>query len=163
MRVETGDIPRVSNDGTLVRQVLDEQGYLVIVAAGIPLMISTDGSLDNPIEAAESSYPRVDSRIILGEGIFNALVALEEVDMPPLDILKTATLNVARGYEVDKYIGSIEVGKSADLLVLDEDPLSAARHYRSIRTIIKEGMTVDRTALPTDSVVTSQRPTNSNN
>lgn len=153
-------VAQYGKDNVFTRHnIISRQNDKNLIAAGIPLMISTDGFLDDPIEAAESSYPRADSRIILGEGIFNALVALEEVGMPPLEILKTATLNVARGYKVDRDIGSIETGKWADMVVLDEDPLISARHYRAINMIVKEGVVVDRAALPTDPVITSQRTT----
>jgi imidazolonepropionase-like amidohydrolase len=152
-------VAKYGKDNNFVRHnIISRQNDRNLIAAGVPLMISTDGWLDNPIEAAESDYPRMDSRIILGEGIFNALVALEEIGMPPLEILKTATLNVAKGYRVDRDIGSLQVGKSADLVVLERDPLLAARNYRTIDLVIKEGNLIDRSVLPTDSVITSQQP-----
>ena len=43
--------------------------------------------------------------------------------MDNLDVLKTATINPAVTFGLDKQLGSIEVGKLADLIVIDGDPL----------------------------------------
>jgi imidazolonepropionase-like amidohydrolase len=45
--------------------------------------------------------------------------------MTDLDALKTITLNPAKMLGLDKFVGSIEEGKDADLAVFDGDPLSA--------------------------------------
>jgi cytosine/adenosine deaminase-related metal-dependent hydrolase len=41
--------------------------------------------------------------------------------MPALDILRMATINGARALHADHLIGSLEVGKAADIIVLDAD------------------------------------------
>ncbi len=51
--------------------------------------------------------------------------------MNNLDVLKTATINPAITFGMDKHLGSIEVGKLADLIVIDGNPL------RDIRTTDK--------------------------
>ena len=53
--------------------------------------------------------------------------------------LRTITLDAARIIGADDRIGSIEVGKDADLLILDGDPL----HYRTfVETAIVNGKVV---------------------
>lgn len=47
--------------------------------------------------------------------------------MDNLDVLKTATINPAVTFGMDKQLGSIEVGKLADLIVIDGDPLKNIR------------------------------------
>ncbi len=44
-----------------------------------------------------------------------------EFGIPPLDALRAVTLNPARALGIDGYFGSIAVGKSARLILLDED------------------------------------------
>lgn len=44
--------------------------------------------------------------------------------MSPLEALATATINPAKEFGMDKYIGSLEVGKFADVIVIDGDPLA---------------------------------------
>jgi imidazolonepropionase-like amidohydrolase/Tol biopolymer transport system component len=43
--------------------------------------------------------------------------------MTPLQVIRAATIDGARYIGMDKYIGSLEVGKLADLVILDSDPL----------------------------------------
>ncbi|WP_417657972.1 amidohydrolase family protein [Pseudidiomarina aestuarii] len=47
--------------------------------------------------------------------------------MTPLEALATSTINPAREFGMDKYIGSIETGKLADIIVIDGDPLADIR------------------------------------
>ncbi len=43
--------------------------------------------------------------------------------MTPLQVIKAATIDGAKYIGMDKHIGSLEVGKLADLVILDSDPL----------------------------------------
>jgi len=47
--------------------------------------------------------------------------------MTPLEALRTATLNPAITFGMDHQLGSIEVGKLADLIVINGDPLQDIR------------------------------------
>lgn len=47
--------------------------------------------------------------------------------MTPLEALRTATLNPAKTFGMDHQLGSIEVGKLADLIVINGDPLTDIR------------------------------------
>ena len=58
-------------------------------------------------------------------------------------VLKTATLNGAKTLKLDKQIGSLEVGKLADLIVLDEDPLEDIRNTNSVRYTMMNGRLYD--------------------
>jgi imidazolonepropionase-like amidohydrolase len=55
--------------------------------------------------------------------------------------LKAVTIGAAEILGVSKQIGSLEPGKSADLVILSGDPL----HYRTqVRTVIVKGSEVPR-------------------
>ncbi len=131
---------------------------LNMIEAGVTLLLSTDAGLANPVLSAESG--KLSSTIDptdMGEGHFNALMALEEMRMAPMEILKSATSNIARAYKVDAGIGTLEAGKIADLVILERNPLDSARNYRSIRTVIKDGKAVDRDALPAAPIISSMK------
>jgi imidazolonepropionase-like amidohydrolase len=131
-----------------------------LTKAGARLLVSTDAGVEDPVRLSESptlAADTVDARTTLGEGHFNGLMAFEEAGMAPMEILKTATSNVAKAYKVDKDFGTLEVGKAADLVILDANPLESARNYRRISAVIKSGKTVDLAALPAAPVISSKR------
>jgi hypothetical protein len=68
---------------------------------------------------------------------------LEMTGMPPHEALRAATLNVADGMGMGADFGSLEVGKVADLLVLDANPLDDIRNSSSIRYVMKGGELYD--------------------
>jgi imidazolonepropionase-like amidohydrolase len=62
-------------------------------------------------------------------------------------ILRAATLDNAKALGLSRELGSIEVGKSADLLLLKESPLIDISAYDSIETIFLNGEPVAREVL----------------
>jgi imidazolonepropionase-like amidohydrolase len=129
-----------------------------MIKAGVRLLVSTDAGIQNPVLLSESSTlvaDTVDSRVKLGEGHFNALVALQERGMQPMEILKSATSHVARAYRMDTDLGTLEAGKIADVVILDADPLQDARNYRRIFAVVKDGKRVDLSALPVAPLISS--------
>lgn len=69
--------------------------------------------------------------------------ALAEGGMPPLRVLRTGTINGAKTLGLDAQIGSIEVGKLADLVVLAGDPRDDIRHTADIRFTMVGGRLFD--------------------
>ena len=65
----------------------------------------------------------------------------------PAGALEAATLQGARFLGMDKDIGSIEVGKLGDVLVLNADPLANIRNSASIRYVVKAGVLYDADSL----------------
>lgn len=62
-------------------------------------------------------------------------------------VFKAATINNARTFKIDKQVGSIEVGKSANLLLMKKSPLEDIAAYDSIETVWVRGEQVAREAL----------------
>ena len=112
-----------------------------LLDSGAVLLLSTDGGLFSQNTITDSSWsswnPPADNLILLGEGHLHWLRAMEEKGMEPMAALRAATSNIARAYHVDKNLGTLEAGKIADLLILDQDPLASAENYQSIRVVMK--------------------------
>lgn len=101
-----------------------------LIEAGVPVALATDC---NPGSSNTESLPT-----ILTLAIFEAGLSIGEA-------LTAATLNAACTLGLGDEIGSIETGKRADLVLLDEPDLDhLAYHYgvNPVRTVVKNGHVV---------------------
>lgn len=130
------------------------------VRSGAFLLLGTDGGVFPPEWAKDPSLTQYlgereeDWLMSLAAGHFYWLRAMEEKECPPMEMLRAATRNIAVAYGKEKDLGTLEAGKIADLLILDENPLEAAKNYQSIYMIIKDGAIVDRDSLPLNPILT---------
>jgi imidazolonepropionase-like amidohydrolase len=62
--------------------------------------------------------------------------------MTPLQALQAATLQAARMLEMEKDVGSIAVGKFADIVAVNADPVQDIRALRGIDFVMKGGVVV---------------------
>jgi imidazolonepropionase-like amidohydrolase len=84
-----------------------------------------------------------------GTGTLNAIEGLVEMGMSPLQAIVAATKHGAiASDQLDNY-GTLEAGKSADLILLDADPLEDITNVRSLVLVMVQGRVVDRALLPT--------------
>lgn len=60
---------------------------------------------------------------LYGFGYIRELELLQEAGFHPLEVIKSATINGAQALGMENDIGSIAVGKLADLIILEENPL----------------------------------------
>ncbi|MBW8192523.1 amidohydrolase family protein [Neiella marina] len=62
-----------------------------------------------------------------------------EAGMTPMDAIESATMNAAKLLRIDDELGSIEVGKLADLIAVDEDPLEQIKQLEQVTFVMKDG------------------------
>jgi hypothetical protein len=67
--------------------------------------------------------------------------------MTPLEALQAATISSARTVGAADSLGSIAVGKLADLVLLEANPLSDIRNTRQIHSVVTNGRLLNRQAL----------------
>jgi imidazolonepropionase-like amidohydrolase len=73
----------------------------------------------------------------------------------PVEALRAATINGARKIGMEKDIGSLEVGKLADLVVLNDNPLAEIRNSDHIASVMINGRLYD--AVTMNEIVTGSR------
>ncbi len=67
-----------------------------------------------------------------------------EAGLSPWSVLRTATSNAAKAAGVDDTHGTIEIGKTADLLMVWENPLFDLSVLREPRAVVKNGQYLNR-------------------
>jgi imidazolonepropionase-like amidohydrolase len=95
-------------------------------AAGVPVALGTD----------MWAFPGLGVSIELDLYVRSGIV--------PLEALRSATQTAARSLGIEKERGTLEAGKRADFLILDEDPLLDIRNVRSIKDVYKKGRRASR-------------------
>jgi len=80
-------------------------------------------------------------------GVHLELQQLVAAGLTPLEAIHAGTGAAAHILGADKELGTIEVGKWADLVFLDADPLADIRNTRRIWTVMHDGQIIDRAKL----------------
>lgn len=68
---------------------------------------------------------------------------LQQGGMSNLQALQAATINPAFNLGLDKWIGSLEAGKLADLIIMDKNPLDNIRNTETISSVMVNGRLYD--------------------
>ncbi|TGE21613.1 amidohydrolase [Hymenobacter aquaticus] len=78
-----------------------------------------------------------------GTSLDRELELYVQAGLTPLQALQTATITPARVMKQDKQSGSIEVGKQADLVLVDGNPLEKIQNLRRVKLVVKDGRAYD--------------------
>jgi Amidohydrolase family len=100
--------------------------------AGVPIMAGTDTT-------APFVFP--------GSSLHEELELLVQAGLTPMQALQAATKGPAEFLGKLQTQGTIEMGKFADLVLLDADPLSDIRNTQKIRAVVLRGKLLDRNFL----------------
>ena len=103
------------------------------VQAGGKVMTGTDSS----------------SWVVPGLGLHHEMEILaKEAGLTPMQTILAATRNPAEGFRILDEVGTIETGKLADFVIVNEDPLQDINNLQKIEWVIKDGKLIDRTYHP---------------
>jgi imidazolonepropionase-like amidohydrolase len=81
--------------------------------------------------------------VVAGYANERELELLVEAGLTPLEAIKVTTLNGATYLGRSKRVGSIAVGKQADLIVINGDPSTNVKDIEKIETVFKNGIGFD--------------------
>ena len=118
IRQRIAKAPSVSSDTTAMRNLKR------LHDAGVPIAAGTDaGNIGTPH----------------GPALFREFQLMRDAGLTPREILTTATTGGARLMERSDDLGQVGAGFQADLVVLDENPLTNIMHTTAIHRVVKKG------------------------
>ncbi len=78
-----------------------------------------------------------------GTSLLDELEELSKAGLSNFDVLKTATLYPSQYYNKENQYGTIAVGKTADMIILSQNPIAEISAVRNISGIIYHGIYLD--------------------
>ena len=124
--------PRSDVDYAIAGMIYDKRVEIVgdLHRSGVTIMAGTDASDETNV------FP--------GFSLHDELALLVEAGLEPLEAIQAASSTPANFLGHADSLGTIEVGKLADLLLLDADPLKDIRNTQRIAAVIFNGELLDR-------------------
>ena len=124
-------------DSNVVDRIKNQHDFhLEIVAelhkAGVPIICGTDAGIGVTLP---------------GFSIHKELAFYKEAGLSNYEVLKTATVNAAQTHSIMHQLGTIEVGKVANLLLVDHNPLIELSTLKNPSTIFIKGRQINRKTL----------------
>ncbi|PWN07402.1 amidohydrolase family protein [Rhodohalobacter mucosus] len=125
-RFTDGFLNRIRNFDPETNRVneIDEINLMKVYEAGIPVAVGTDAG--NP-------------GTLHGISIFDELEAMQDAGIPAEDLIVMATKNGAQAMRRLDDFGTLEEGKLANLLILNQDPSEDISNMRSIKEVMVKG------------------------
>ena len=101
--------------------------------------------IENGLRIAVGADSFCSSLTPYGVYTYNEMYALKDNGLPDKDVIVAATKNGAELLGIDDVTGTLEVGKDADMILLDENPEADIRNInmRNMDCVIKQGEIVD--------------------
>ncbi|WP_156423858.1 amidohydrolase family protein [Erythrobacter sp. YT30] len=113
---------------------LDRKTFLLAHRAGVPILASSDASFANPY-------------LFHGFSLLDELDLYVEIGLTPREALYTATVAPPRFFELGDQDGTVAIGRRADLVLLDANPLEGLETLREPHAVIVNGRLLDSEAL----------------
>jgi imidazolonepropionase-like amidohydrolase len=88
--------------------------------AGVPIVAGTD-------------------QTVPGYSLYREIELYAQAGFTPLEAIQAATIVPARVMGIDKEVGTVEVGKRADLILLGANPLDSIHNIRTVEFVITKG------------------------
>ena len=124
-------------DSSVVDRIKNQHDFhLEIVTqlhkAGVPIICGTDAGIGVTLP---------------GFSIHKELAFYKEAGLSNYEVLKTATVNAAQTHSIMNQLGTIEVGKLANLLLVDNNPLMELSTLENPSSIFVKGRQINRKTL----------------
>jgi imidazolonepropionase-like amidohydrolase len=116
------DVGPPSPESKLYQKSFDKNVQIVgaLHRAGVPIVAGTD-------------------QTVPGYSLYREIELYVQSGFTPMEAIQAATIVPARVMGLDKELGTIEIGKQADLIILNANPLESIHNIRSVESVITAG------------------------
>jgi imidazolonepropionase-like amidohydrolase len=78
-------------------------------------------------------------QVVPGHSLHRELELYVKAGFTPMEAIQAATIVPARVMKLDKEVGTVEVGKAADLIIVDGNPLENISNIRKVQIVVTNG------------------------
>lgn len=122
------DIPAYASEKAQVASAAHEQSFKMALDAGLDIVAGTDAGSCRTLHPA----------------LIDEMVLMHSWGMKIEDVMRSATSTAGKVLGRQGAVGVVQPGAAADMLVLDEEPLSDLERLRAPRAVIRAGSPVRR-------------------
>jgi hypothetical protein len=127
------------NDSSIINRIKKQHEFHLSIIKklndkGVNIVASTDAGIGITVP---------------GYAIHDEFALYKKAGLTNYEILKTATVNASKVHTVMKNIGTIEINKKANLLLLDNNPLEDLSTLKKPHTVFVNGIRLNRKTLDT--------------
>jgi imidazolonepropionase-like amidohydrolase len=139
---------KMSNPETIAKFEKFVKFHVLLVkackAVGVPMVVGTDVGV---------------SGVVAGFSMHDEMSLFVEAGLTPEEVLTSATRLPATWLGIESLVGTVEVGKKADLMLLDANPLIDIKNTRKIAGVFVNGNWLDKATLNAQLLDLSKRNT----
>jgi imidazolonepropionase-like amidohydrolase len=116
------DVGPPSPQSELLQKAFEKDVQIVAALhrAGVPIVAGTD-------------------QTVPGYSLYREIELYAQAGFTPMEAIQAATIVPARVMGLDKELGTIEIGKQADLIILAANPLESIHNIRTVESVITGG------------------------
>lgn len=110
----------------------------------VPKALEIGGQIQSTFAKAYKSGVKIafgtDAAVFSHGRNYMEFIYMVEGGMPPLETIRAATLSASQMMGLDQTMGSIEVGKLADIVAVDGDPAADIKVMKQVSFVMKDGV-----------------------
>lgn len=133
-------IERSKNDTP--EQIAERKKRYLLLQSQIPYMYNAGMNI-----IAGSDAAPLNGFVYPGQSLIQELMLYQDAGLKPIEVLRSATINGACFMKKDAVTGSVNVGKIADIVLLDKNPLDDIHAVEHIYGVYTKGRFFDKKAL----------------
>ena len=134
-------------DDALLRNIADHHMAMIPTLKMFATTVTDDPAYIRPIHSLVAKFRALGGELLFGTDVgymedyrtADEFRALAECGLSSMDILRSLTIAPARRFHVDNEKGTVEVGKLADLTILDADPALSANAFAHVAMTVRAG------------------------